>query len=63
LALNENEAKKCPECRGEMVKGSYLWSYGLVPVRFLKEGDRHGDTINPFYCKNCGFIKLYKEMK
>lgn len=61
--MSESEVKKCPECGAEMVKGSYMWGYGLVPIRFLKEGDRHGDKIIPFYCKNCGFIKLYKEMK
>jgi predicted nucleic-acid-binding Zn-ribbon protein len=32
-------------------------------VRFTKKWDWKGDMIIPFYCKNCGYIKLYKEMK
>lgn len=59
--MSESEVKKCPKCDGEMKQGSRLASYG--GVRFAKEGDFVGDVIIPFYCKNCGFIELYKEMK
>jgi hypothetical protein len=62
-SMSEQGGNKCSECGGEMIKGGYVWGYGLVPIRFLKSGDRHGDEIIPFYCKNCGFIKLYKKMK
>lgn len=59
-----SEAKKCPKCGGEMVKGYRLvGEYGLRSVNFAKEGDVFGDNITPFYCKNCGYIELYKEIK
>jgi predicted nucleic-acid-binding Zn-ribbon protein len=30
----------------------------------LKKGDEYvGERINVFYCKNCGFIELYREKK
>ncbi len=24
---------------------------------------RHGDRIQPFYCRDCGYIEIYKETK
>jgi predicted nucleic-acid-binding Zn-ribbon protein len=59
--MGENKTIKCPECNGEMEKGDYLSGYGAV--RPIKHGDIRGDKVIPFYCKNCGFIKLYKKMK
>ena len=59
--MSEKEAKKCPKCGGEMEKGRRLVSY--YGVTFAKKGDWFGDKIIPFYCKNCGYIELYKEMK
>jgi predicted nucleic-acid-binding Zn-ribbon protein len=56
-----SEVKKCPKCNGEMERGKRLVSYGGVTL--AKKGDFFGDKITPFYCKNCGFIELYKEMK
>jgi predicted nucleic-acid-binding Zn-ribbon protein len=53
-----SEGKKCPKCGGEMKRGS-LVSYGKV--RVLKEGDLQGDGIQTYYCRNCGFVELYKE--
>ncbi len=44
-----------------MEQGNYLSGYGAV--RLIKYGDFRGDKVIPFYCKNCGFIKLYREMK
>ncbi len=29
--------------------------------RILKEGDIYGDRALAFYCKDCGFVELYKE--
>ena len=58
------EVKKCPKCGGEIEKGDRLvGERGLLSVRFAKKGDALGDHIIPFYCKNCGYIELYKEMK
>jgi len=59
--MSEGGVKKCPKCSGEMEKGKYLYSYG--GVSFAKKGDFFGDKIVPFYCKNCGYIELYKEMR
>jgi len=54
--------KKCLKCGGEMKKGKGLAGYGGY-IRFAKIGDLRGDRALAFYCKNCGFIELYKEMK
>jgi predicted Zn-ribbon and HTH transcriptional regulator len=57
-----NKVKKCPKCNGEMVQGEFLKNLPKVVV-FSKEGRRSLDKVIPFYCKNCGFIEIYKEMK
>lgn len=55
--------KKCPKCGGEIEEGDKLvGKRGLLSVRFAKKDDFLGDQIIPFYCKNCGFIEIYKEM-
>jgi hypothetical protein len=37
---------------------------GLYTEVTLKKGDEYvGGRINVFYCKNCGFIELYREKK
>jgi predicted nucleic-acid-binding Zn-ribbon protein len=60
-----SEAKKCPKCGGEMEAGrsliathAHFWE-----VLLSKKGDWYGDKVIPFFCKNCGFIEIYKEMK
>jgi hypothetical protein len=30
-------------------------------VRILKTGDLCGDLVTAFYCKECGFVELYKK--
>lgn len=58
-----SEGEKCRKCGGEMEKGDKLiGKRGLLSVRFAKKDDVLGDQIIPFYCKNCGFIEIYKEM-
>jgi hypothetical protein len=42
-----------------MLKGRRLIVYAEVTL--AKEGDDIGDHITPLYCKNCGYIELYKE--
>ena len=66
--MSESKVKKCPECGGEMEEGGDLFgSYFFLiysEVYLRKKGLHwHGDKIVPSYCKNCGYIKLYKEMK
>jgi predicted nucleic-acid-binding Zn-ribbon protein len=56
-----SEVKKCPKCSGEMEQGKRIVVGG--GITFAKRGDLIGDKIIPFYCKNCGFIEIYKEMK
>jgi predicted nucleic-acid-binding Zn-ribbon protein len=56
-----SEVKKCPKCGGEMVEGEFLKNIPKV-TSFPKKG-RSWDRVIPTYCKNCGFIEIYKEMK
>ena len=65
--MSEKEAKKCPKCSSKMEKGARITSAtrGWIPhaVTLAKEGDLFGDKIIPFYCIDCGYVELYKEMK
>ena len=58
-----SEAKICPKCSGEMVKGHRITGHLVTAVRFTKMSDMIGDMIIPYYCRKCGFIELFKEMK
>jgi len=53
--MSEREVRKC-KCGGEMIAGTVTRD-----VRIAKQGDLIGDNINAFYCRNCGFIELYKQ--
>jgi C4-type Zn-finger protein len=53
--MSESEAKKCPKCEGEMKLAATRADLGLFGRSW------HG--ILPFYCRNCGYIELYKGMK
>ena len=57
-----SEVKKCPKCDGEMVQGEFLKNLPKVVV-FTKEDQRSCERVIPNYCKKCGFIEIYKEMK
>lgn len=59
--MSESEVKKCPKCDRQMEKAKRLVAY--VRVTLAKKGDIFGDNVVPFYCKNCGYIELYKEIK
>ncbi len=50
-----SEACRCPKCGGEMIQGETT-NY----VRILKPGDLSGDLVTVFYCRECGFVELYK---
>jgi rubredoxin len=63
-----SEIRKCPKCGGEMKKSRFI--YARIPSQFdapvrIKDGHPWGlgDEVVPYYCKNCGFVELYKAMK
>jgi len=63
--MGESKIKKRLMCGGEMEEGrsliathAHFWE-----VLFSKKNDWYGDKIIPLYCKNCGYIELFKEMK
>jgi len=73
----ESEVKKCPKCGGTMMS-STLSSKEKVRLETdlrrrlvrlyiggwaLRKRDGHWDKIQPYYCKSCGYIELYKEKK
>jgi len=60
-----SEVKKYPKCGAEMLDGKGLALHGSIwSVSLSKWSDEFGeDRIVPYYCKNCGYIELYKEMK
>ena len=57
-----SEAKTCPKCNGEMVRCEFLKNLPRVVV-VPKEGRRSLDRVIPTYCRKCGFMEIYKEMK
>lgn len=54
--MNESRVMKCAKCGGEMKSGSVHGDF-----RILKDGDLMGDRAHVFYCRDCGFVELYKE--
>jgi len=52
----ERQFEKCPKCGGEMKSGDVH-----AELRIRKQGDMYGDKIYALYCRDCGFIELYKE--
>jgi len=56
------EGKKCTKCNGEVVQGEFPKNLPKVVV-FPKEGRRRCDRVIPTYCKTCGFLEIYKELK
>jgi predicted Zn-ribbon and HTH transcriptional regulator len=57
-----SEVKKCPKCNGEMVQGGFLKNLPKVIV-FPKESRRSLNRVIPTYCRECGFVEIYKEVK
>jgi predicted nucleic-acid-binding Zn-ribbon protein len=57
-----SEVKKCPKCGGEMVQGEFLKNLPKIIVS-PKNGPWSFDKVIPTYCKKCGFMEIYKEMK
>jgi len=57
-----SRVKKCPKCGGEMIEGEFLKNIPKVTI-VPKKGRKRYDRVVPTYCKNCGFLEIYKEMK
>lgn len=57
-----SEVKKCPKCRGEMVKAGRMVAMSGGGMTFVK-GDFIANLIIPFYCKKCGYIELYRKIE
>jgi hypothetical protein len=57
-----SEFTACPKCCGEMVQGEFLKNLPKIVV-VSKEGWRSLDRVIPRYCRKCGFIEIYKELK
>lgn len=58
-----SEVKKCPKCGGEMERGTLDVLLGMHIVSKRGSKIRAGDKVSPYYCMNCGYVELYKEMK
>ena len=65
--MSENEAKKCPKCGGKVERAESLYtSLFLIDSKAVvleTSKSRFGEKIIPFFCKNCGYMELYKELK
>ena len=57
-----SEFTTCPKCSGEMVQGEFLKNLPKIVVVSIK-GQRSLDRVIPKYCRKCGFIEIYKELK
>ena len=56
---------KCPKCGGEMIMGS---KENLERNFACTRGEPNPKApqmvkIQPYYCKNCGYIEFYRETK
>jgi predicted nucleic-acid-binding Zn-ribbon protein len=60
--MSEEKVRKCPECGGLMWEGERLKING-GKVTQVKKGDFSSEKITPWYCRKCGFVKLYKMIK
>jgi len=60
-----SEVKKCVRCGGELIEEGRLIARTrvLAGVSLAQKGDIVGDRIIPYYCRECGYIEFYKEMK
>ena len=58
--------KTCPKCSGEMAKGTkeVFGDHFACTRRKQKKLEKQGlDRIQPYYCKNCGYVEFYKEKR
>ncbi len=63
--MNESEVKKCPKCNGEMIHGS---KENLERNFACTRGEPNPEVpqvvkVQSYYCKNCGYIEFYRELK
>jgi predicted nucleic-acid-binding Zn-ribbon protein len=61
--MSESEVRRCPKCNGEMEEGERLFSYNDV---YLRRKNLHwwnrSDEVVPLFCRNCGYIELYRRI-
>jgi predicted nucleic-acid-binding Zn-ribbon protein len=60
-----SEVKKCPKCGMKMVKSSKHTLgevFGCTRRESEKPEDQRVAIVQPYYCKSCGYIELYKEL-
>jgi predicted nucleic-acid-binding Zn-ribbon protein len=50
---------KCSRCGEEMKEAHELFGYAGVTI--VSKNPYSVDRVVPFYCKNCGYIELYKK--
>lgn len=56
--------KTCPKCRGEMIRGS---KENLERNFACTRGEPNPEVpqkvnVQPYYCRNCGYIEFYREL-
>jgi len=66
--MSKRDAMSCPKCGGKMERAESLYtSLFLIDSKAVvletKESKFFGEKIIPIFCKNCGYIELYKKMK
>jgi len=59
--MTRKDVEKCSKCGGSISKGKRLICF--TEVSLADEGEHVGDEIIASYCRNCGYIELYKEKK
>ena len=61
---NLSEVKKCPKCRGEMIRGS---KENLEGNFACTRGEPNPEVpqivkVQSYYCKSCGYMEFYREL-
>ena len=60
--------KTCPKCQRDMIEGRELVSMrpldllAMQEVRFARKNTIRTDKVVPYFCQNCGYIEMYKEI-
>jgi predicted nucleic-acid-binding Zn-ribbon protein len=66
LIIIERSVMKCTKCEAEMVKATatvFGDIFGCTRRDLEKLEELNMDKVQPYYCKNCGYMEFYKEVK